>query len=100
MAINVQTVDNVNLNNESEEIKMKDFYGKVSFSGSVNFAVTAIDKETAKELVFEDIEGIDILLKDGTTVSVCEVEWELIDEARRGNVQQSYISDFDIQEES
>lgn len=78
---------------------MKEFYGAVSFTGRISFCVEADDKKTATDIVFEDIEGIEIKLKDGTTLSVSEIEWELIKESRRGNVQQPYIDDFYIVEE-
>lgn len=78
---------------------MKEFYGSASFTGRVKFVVQATCEEEAKDYVFEDLEGMNIVIKDGSTVGIDEVEWELIDEISRGNMSESFISDFDIQEE-
>lgn len=78
---------------------MKEFYGAVSLSGRINFCVEAEDKNMATNIVFEDIEGMEIKLKDGTTLSITEIEWELIDKERGGNVKEPYIDDFYIEEE-
>jgi len=77
----------------------KEFYGKVSFTGQASFSLKAKDEEDAEEIVFEEIEGIKLLLKDGSIIEITGVEWDLISEARRGNVSQPYISDFEIEEQ-
>lgn len=78
---------------------MKEFYGQVSFAGRANFTVKAENEEIATEKVFEDIEGIELYLKDGSKVEVDFIDWELIYAAARGNVAQTYIGDFYIEEE-
>lgn len=78
---------------------MKDFYGSVSFTGRISFQIKGQNEEECKDVVFEDIEGIDIKLKDGSTLDISEIEWDLIDECRRGNVMQSFVDDFEIYEE-
>lgn len=78
---------------------MKEFYGKISFTGRVSFQVKADNEDDAKDIVFEDIEGLELKLKDGTTLSIDEVEWDLLDECRRGNVHQPNVDDFEIYEE-
>ena len=77
----------------------KEFYGKASLTGRVGFAVKAEDEECARDIVFEDIEGIELHLKDGSTLEITEIEWDLLDECRRGNVMQPNIDDFEIYEE-
>ena len=79
--------------------KMKDFYGSVSLTASVGFTVRAKDKEKAEDIVFNDIEGMKLILKDGTTLEVSEINWDLISNSRNGNVSQPNISDFEIYEE-
>ncbi|WP_142415452.1 hypothetical protein [Hathewaya massiliensis] len=78
---------------------MKEFYGSVSLSARVSFTIEAKDKETAEDIVFEDMEGLEIALKDGSKVEISEINWELINEARRGNVREPNIDDFEIYEE-
>lgn len=78
---------------------MKEYYGKVSITGSISFTVQAENEEEAKELVFESLEGMDMIIKEGSSLGVTEIEWEPIDEARSGNVSQPYVDDFEIYEE-
>lgn len=78
---------------------MKEFYGYVSLAARVNFVVDEVkDAEEAKETVFNDIEGIELVLKDGTKLKIEEIDWDLIEEASRGNIQEPHISDFEIEE--
>lgn len=78
---------------------MKNFYGSVSLAGRVSFVVDAENIEEAEEMVFGDIEGIELVLKDGTKLEVTEINWDLISESARGNVRQSNIDDFEIYED-
>ncbi|AVP66346.1 hypothetical protein C3B64_19800 [Clostridium botulinum] len=78
---------------------MKEFYGGVSFAGTASFSVKAEDEDKGTDMVFEDIEGIELVLKDGSKVEITEINWDLISEARRGNVSISNVSDFWIEEE-
>lgn len=78
---------------------MKDFYGSVSLTARVSFEVKGEDEESAINMVFEDIEGIELKLKDGSTVEISEIEWDLISECRRGNISQPNVDDFEIYEE-
>lgn len=79
--------------------KMKEFYGSVSLTARVGFFVKAKDKEKAEDTVFEEIEGLQLILKDGSTVEISDINWDLINEARSGNVSQPNVSDFEIYEE-
>lgn len=78
---------------------MKGFYGRISLTASLSFVLEAEDKDKAINTVFEDIEGLEIRLKDGSSLQIVEIEWDLIEKSRRGNVAQPYVHDFDIQEE-
>ena len=79
---------------------MKEFYGGVSFVGRANFTVRGAENiEKAKEIVFEDIEGMQLFLKDGTKVEITEINWDLFEECGRGNVTPSNLEDFYIEEE-
>jgi hypothetical protein len=84
----------------SNSEKLKEFYGAVSFTGRASFSIKSEDIESAEESVFEDIEGIQLILKDGTRLEITEINWDLIAEARRGNVSLSNINDFEIEEEN
>lgn len=79
--------------------KVKEFYGSVSLTARVGFLVEAEDIENAEDIVFEDIEGIELILKDGTKLEISEINWDLINEARSGNVSQPNVNDFEIYEE-
>lgn len=83
----------------SNEENLKEFYGSISLSARVGFAIDAKDKETAEDIVFEDIEGLEIVLKDGSKLEITELNWDLINEAERGNVREPNIDDFEIYEE-
>lgn len=80
--------------------ELKEFYGAVSLAGRISFYIKAENIESAEEAVFEDIEGIELVLKDGTKLEIAEINWDLINEARRGNVSQPNIDDFEIEEET
>lgn len=77
----------------------KEFYGKVSFTGRASFQVSAKDESSATDIVFEDIEGIELILKDGSTLEINEIDWDLLDECRTGNVMQPHVDDLEIYEE-
>lgn len=78
---------------------MKEFYGSVSLAGRIDFAINAEDEKHAEEIVFEDIEGIEIYLKNGSKLEIGEIDWNLINRAARGNIQEYNIDDFEIYEE-
>lgn len=79
---------------------MKEFYGGISFSGRASFTIRDVkDKEEATNILFEDIEGITLHLKDGSKVEITEINWDLISEEPRGNRAAPYISDLEIEEE-
>jgi hypothetical protein len=78
---------------------MKEFYGGVSLAARISFMVKSENEEKATDIVFDDIEGMQLVLKDGSKLEITEIDWGLIEEANRGNVSQSHISDFDIEEE-
>lgn len=78
---------------------MKEFYGNISLTAKVNFAIKAESEEKATNSIFEEIEGIEIVLKDGSKIEIAEIEWGLIESANKGNVQQSYVEDFEIYED-
>ncbi|MCK9470724.1 MAG: hypothetical protein M0Q88_03095 [Bacilli bacterium] len=78
---------------------MKQFYGSISFSGSIDFYVEAENEEEAREIVTNDIEGLDISIKEGSPVEIPQIDWELITEAPKGNVSAPFIYDMEIYEE-
>jgi|GEM_PF-1760086 len=59
----------------------------------------SIDTVTLTRLIFEDLEEMNIAVKKDSAVEISEIEWELIDKAKRGNVSESFINDFEIWEE-
>lgn len=82
-----------------EEVLVKEFYGAISFSGRVHFGVKAVDKESAKNIVINEIE---MLIKSGAEdiLEVVDMEWDLILQEPRGNISTSFVSDFEIYEEA
>ena len=77
---------------------MKEYYGQISFSGRISFAVDANSEEDAKALVYDHVTMIvDSDCKD--ILSIEEVEWDLIDKEPQGNVSASFVSDFEIYKE-
>ncbi|MHB9943609.1 hypothetical protein CF065_18835 [Clostridium sporogenes] len=78
---------------------MKEFYGEISFSGCAGFSIDAETSELAEDIVFTDIEGIELNLKDGSKLTITEINWDLIEEASRGNITPPFVHDFWIEEE-
>ncbi|AVP54508.1 Uncharacterised protein [Clostridium tetani] len=78
---------------------MKEFYGGISFAGTASFSVKAENEEKGTDMVFEDIQGIELTLKYGSKVEISEINWDLISEASRGNVAIANVGDFWIEEE-
>lgn len=56
-------------------------------------------KRRQKKLVFSELEGMTIDVKEGSPLKVELVEWDLIDKAQRGNISEAFIDDFEICEE-
>ncbi len=78
---------------------MKEFYGKVSLAARIDFTTKSKGLDKATDSVFDDIEGIELILKDGSKLEISEIDWNLINEASNGNVRESNIDDFEIYEE-
>lgn len=80
----------------------KSFYGSVSLAAKICFDVEANSLEEAKDKILQ-AQCLDIKLFDEEDkeidFNIQEIEWNLIDKARRGNVQEPYIEDMEIYEE-
>lgn len=81
----------------------KEYYGGVSITMRVDFTVKAESEEEAKEKIF-DASCIEFSLqddkgKDLKDFEVTNIDWELVNQARKGNVMPSYIDDFEIYED-
>lgn len=87
---------------EQEEVKkMKTYIGEVSVAASLSFIVEAESEEEAKEKIFNANCPIDLV--DDKGKAVCEItdqQWHLVDETARGNIAESDIHDFYIEEEN
>lgn len=82
--------------------KLKEFYGGVSITARLDFSIKAESEEEAKEKIMEAC-CLELSLQDekGEELKGFEInsiDWELVDNARKGNVMQSYIDDFEIEE--
>ncbi|HAT4309075.1 TPA: hypothetical protein I9080_002919 [Clostridium perfringens] len=82
--------------------KSKEFYGGISITMRVDFAIKAKSEEEAKEKIF-DISCLELNLQDDEgkklkNFEITNIDWELVKSASRGNVSQSYIEDFEIEE--
>jgi len=81
-------------------IILKAFYGSVSVVARINFFIKAESKEKAEEKLFS--ANVPLSLVDDDDNPVCEIQdiqWRMVDEATQGNVQESDLSDFDIEED-
>lgn len=79
---------------------MAKFYGKISVVASLNYLIEAESKEEATELLFN--ANCPIRLIDDEDNEVCEVieqDWHLVEKVRQGNVLESDLNDFYIEEE-
>ncbi|MFR5594667.1 MAG: hypothetical protein ACLTK6_16085 [Clostridium perfringens] len=82
--------------------KLKEFYGGVSIAARIDFFIKAESEEEAKEKIMEAC-CLDLKLQDENREKLKDfeincIDWELINQARKGNVSQSYIEDFEIEE--
>ena len=89
---------------DEEELKEnmqmdKEYFGSVSITARIGFVIKAKNEEEATEKLFSASMPIGLIDEEGNEIEVTSVEWEMIQEARKGNVSQSYISDFEINEE-
>lgn len=79
---------------------MKKFYGSVSLTARLKFSIEAESQEEAENIVFNDIEGLEMFVSEDSKLELAEIDWNLISNVRTGNVSQPNISSFEIQEES
>lgn len=82
--------------------KLKEFYGGVSITARLDFFIKAESEEEAKEKIMEAC-CLDLKLQDENgenlkDFEINSIDWELINQSRKGNVSQSYIEDFEIEE--
>ncbi|WP_211135278.1 hypothetical protein [Clostridium paraputrificum] len=77
----------------------KEFYGAVSITARLGFRIEAESEEEAKEKLFNACCPISLEDEEGKEIEITDQEWEMIDRANRGNVQQSYVEDFYIEQE-
>ncbi|UBK93093.1 hypothetical protein KLF37_07140 [Clostridium perfringens] len=82
--------------------KLKEFYGELSVAIRVDFTIKAESKEEARRKIMEadclDFRLLDEEMEEIEDFEINSIDWEMIGEARRGNVRQSYIGDFEIYE--
>lgn len=80
----------------------KSFYGSISLAARISFDIKADSKEEAREKLMS-AECLDIKLFDENDnevdFNIQEIEWNLINQAKRGNIQETYIDDIEIYEE-
>ncbi len=77
---------------------MKEYWASVSFTGNIKVSLKAKTKEEVANKVFDEIEGLDFLFKDGSTLQILDCEWGLLENTNRGNVSPPYLNDFEINE--
>ncbi|WP_338630705.1 hypothetical protein [Clostridium baratii] len=80
----------------------KSFYGAISLAARINFDTEADSKEEVEEkLMSAECLEIKLFDENGNEVdfNIQDIEWNLIMEAQRGNIQESYIEDVEIYEE-
>lgn len=77
----------------------KEFYGAVSITARLSFRLEAESKEAAEEKLFNACCPISLEDEEGNEIEITDMEWGMIDRANRGNVQQSYVDDFYIEQE-
>ncbi|MDK0734756.1 hypothetical protein P7A61_04140 [Clostridium perfringens] len=83
--------------------KLKEFYGGLSVAIRVDFTIKAESEEEARRKIMEatclDFRLLDEEMEEIEDFEINSIDWEMIGEARRGNVSQSYIEDFEIYED-
>ena len=91
-----ENMKNIKLMNNTKEKCMKEFNGKISFIGRIVFSIKEESKEDVINKLFEDIEGIDFRLKNGSTINIEEINWDLIKNFRDGNLRYNNLNDLEI----
>ena len=79
---------------------MKEFYGAVSVVARIHFCIEAESEEEAEEKLFS--ADMPMNLVDDNDKPVCEItqiEWHMVNKPTRGNVRESDLDDFYIEEE-
>jgi hypothetical protein len=80
---------------------MKTFYGEASIVARICYGIEAENEEEAKEKLFNANLPLDLVDDEGKQVcEIAEVNWHMVDQTQRGNIQESDLSDFYIEEEN
>lgn len=78
---------------------MKEFYGAISLTARIMFNIEAETEEEATDRIFNSSVPMKLVDENGNEIEIEELEWDFIDEARRGNVSNPYLNDYEIYEE-
>lgn len=79
----------------------KEFYGEVTLTARIFFNAKGESLEEVKERILST-EGCILELKDEFDKDICEIDgidWNLVDKAQQGNIAETNVSDFYIEEE-
>lgn len=79
---------------------MKQFYGEISVVATLSYCIEAESEEEAKEKLFNANCPIDLV--DDNDKPICEIteqQWHLVDKKQQGNISESDLTDFWIEEE-
>lgn len=78
---------------------MKEFYGAISITARIKFNIEAETEEEATDRIFNSSVPMKIVDENGNEIEIEELEWDFVDEARRGYVSYPYLNDYEICEE-
>jgi len=79
---------------------MKKFYGAVSVVARIHFCIDAESEEEATEKLFNADMPMNLVDdKDNPVCEITQIEWHMVDEPTMGNVRESDLDIFCIEEE-
>lgn len=94
--VSVETLEQCFVN-----VDMKEFYGNLSIVINMNFSgIKASSIEEAEEIVKNATFNFELVKEDSEEVIDTDIQgWHIADEVGRGNVTESDLSDFSIEQE-
>lgn len=78
---------------------MREFFGEISVVATLSYCIKANSEEEAKEKLFNASCPISLIDNEGNDIEIAEQQWHLINTKNQGNVSESDLTDFWIEEE-
>lgn len=85
---------------ECYKVMSKEFYGEISIVATLSYVIKAENEDEAKEKLFSANCPIELIDDDGNKIcEIAEQQWHLVDKKQTGNIAESDLRDFWIEED-